>query len=95
MMDPRFRLKVQAVKHKRRLINVRRRFSVEYLEVLKLRYTCRTCGHSAIFDRSGFSVEVLRKLADYQNQGGGASGVCPRCTKQKRDELHPMPKEAQ
>lgn len=80
---------------KRRLIRVRRRFSVEYLGGTQLKYTCRTCGHATVKDmndgHASISPLAVEKLAKYQDQGGGASGICDRCTKRARDEKFPLP----
>jgi len=80
---------------KRRTIHAHRRFSVEYLGDLKLKYTCRTCGKSTLKDYKSrgtghFSEQSLRKLAAYQEQGGGAGGVCQHCTKVARDKEYPL-----
>lgn len=80
-------------------IHCRRRFSVEHLGEDQLKYTCRTCGWSkaqrpggekAVYDpRDPYSSEIVKKLAAYQDQGGGASGTCPACTQKERDRQYP------
>lgn len=78
----------------RKRIKVRVRFSAEYVGEDLIRYTCRRCGFSKI-QRPGKSKYALshdgvRKLAAYQDQGGGAGGICSRCTKRKRDRQYPQ-----
>lgn len=85
----------------RKRIKIRVRMSVEYVEGPRLKYTCRTCGWSVIQYPGGkayerlhgskraISTELVKKLAAYQDQGGGASGFCPQCTKRERDRQYP------
>ncbi len=79
----------------RRQLKVRSRFSVEYLEGDRCRYTCRTCGAS-FEQRMGnakvsLSVVLVKRLARYQNNGSGVQGVCEKCTQKARDERYPLP----
>lgn len=91
-----------AEKLRRRLrakIGCRRRFSVEHLGDDQLKYTCRTCGWSKVQRPGGkkvpydpkhpYSAELVKKLASYQDQGGGAGGICPACTEKERDRQYP------
>ena len=70
-----------------------RKFSVEFLEkrsVPTFRYTCKVCGWKRIQPmligprgrKVPMSREMALKLARYQDQGGGASGHCPRCLRE-------------
>lgn len=81
---------------KRKTIRVVRRFDVEYIGDSTLKYTCRTCGHSVMKKRVNPAGKPLdeaftKRLAVYQNDSNGASGVCKHCTKLVQDERYPLP----
>ena len=79
----------------RKTVNPQRRFHVEYVDGDRVKYTCKTCGH-VIISRIGNAKNVslppalVKKLARYQNDGNGATGKCPACTKKARDERYPL-----
>ena len=79
----------------RKRMRILRRFTVEYLGDSTFRYTCRTCGQAHTDHKTNpagkpFNEQAMQKLAAYQQQGGGASGVCDHCTKLARDERYPL-----
>jgi hypothetical protein len=76
----------------RKRVNAMRRWDAEYVDGVKIKYTCRICGFSRTREHKT-TPGMARKLAAYQNHGGGATGICPRCTKKSRDELYPLPKK--
>jgi hypothetical protein len=97
---------MKAVSHpgRRARLNLRRRIrrmthhSVEWIEGTTLfRYKCKTCAHVSTTDMKGRtppgpSGPAYGKYAAYQNQGAGAQGTCPACTKRARDEKYPLSK---
>ena len=99
--NPKRRLLLQL----RKAVNPYRRFTVEYVGGATgdlLRYTCRTCGWSIVQQAGGkkavkccrgkatMPAGMAKKLAAYQEQGGGATGHCDDCTRAARDAKYPL-----
>ena len=87
----------------RRKVKSIQRFDIEYVggdrgDMVKT--TCKSCGFSELHPLGGWNkakklgaktpAELTKKLVAYQQSGCGISGVCPRCTKHKRDEKFPL-----
>ena len=74
---------------------MQRQFTVEYLGEGKERYTCRTCGGSFVEQTypMGTNEAFAKKMSSYRATGSGVAGICPKCTKQTRDERYPLKEE--
>lgn len=74
----------------RKGVKVMRRFTVEAVGEDQEKTTCTTCGWSETKPHGITDKSLAKRLTAYRAQGGGVTGVCPRCTKKARDEKYPL-----
>ena len=83
-------MKRAAILRLRRRIKIRRRMWAVARAGLAVTYECSDCGAK---DTTTYSNEhEARLLFRYHaKDNGGCEGVCPKCTRRRRDKLHPLP----
>ena len=76
----------------RRTVKVSRRFTIEQVGPLDEKQTCCECGYTERFHHNTLPA-MAKKLIAYRAQGGGVTGVCPRCSKARAIERYPLPED--
>ena len=79
---------------RRRQIKPKRQmFSVRIEGDLSISYRCAECGKELMARAIHYKQAAQMMLNWHSEEKGGCLGNCPRCTKQARDRLYPLPKE--
>jgi len=73
----------------RRRIRIRRRMFAVGRDGLAIIYVCSECGtRSTTVYSNPFEADLFERYHSREN--GGCEGVCPKCTKKRRDERFPL-----